>query len=58
MLPQNNHFEREFDMRLANQCRRVLLEAGADPTLTMFDDGWGSFLQSILKVGTVVRIMI
>jgi hypothetical protein len=48
--------ERERDEVLrANDCRRLLLEAGADPTLTL-DPGVDSFLDEIAATGVPVSL--
>lgn len=39
-----------------NQCRKLLLEAGADPTLDLAKEGEvGSYLEGAISTGTCVR---
>ena len=41
---------------LRNQCRRICLQAGADPTLSHPEDYEGSLVDSALDVGTTVSL--
>lgn len=43
-------------LALTNQCRRVCLQAGADPTLKASDGYSGSLLSSALIDGTTVYL--
>lgn len=53
---ETNDFEMRTDELLAaNHCRRLLLEAGADPLLCV-DPKVGSFLHSLCDVGTYVGV--
>lgn len=52
----NDHEDAPHCLALTNQCRRICLQAGADPTLARPKDNETSLVAITLDVGTTVNL--
>lgn len=52
----NDYEDDPHCLALTNQCRRVCLQAGADPTLYHLDGYVGSLVDAALSIGTTVSL--